>query len=408
MALANNRELRVAIARVAQANAQARIAEAPLYPTLDAYLRRELEAPEQGIGLATSRADWRSLNRFQVGVRANYEVDLWGKNGYAADAALARALASVHERDAVALTLTTDLAASYFEVRSLDIRIAQLRRNLDARRRALVAIETRARGGDANAQEIAQFRNAASTAEAALNGLERRRERAFNRVALLAGLPPTELHIALAGAPLGDVPGIAPGLPSELLCRRPDVRRVEAELAAAQFDVRSVRAALLPAFSLSGDTGLGSRHLAALLNPASLFVIAAASLVQSVLDGGRREAQVELARARHMESLERYGAVLLTAIRETEDALVAVRATAAQHRALVEVRDSEHAALRLSERAFAAGAFDLVAVLESEQRAHAAAEAAEAALYDRLLAAIDLSKALGGGQQQEQNDPCAA
>ena len=406
-ALANNRELRVAIARIAQANAQVRVAESTLYPSLEIYAKREVEAPAQGIGLAKSREEWSSLNRLQVGVRANYEADLWGKQGYAAESALALALASVHQRDVVALTLTSDVAAAYLDLLSLGSRAAIAERAALSRRKSLAAMQRRMRLGDATTQEVAQFRVAAATAEAAFSLLVQQRERAFNRLAILTGIAPAALRVDGAGLGAVGIPAVAPGLPSDLLCRRPDIRRAEAQLAAAQFDVRAVRAALLPSFSLTADTGFGARHLAALTNPASLFFLAAGTLAQSLFDGGRREAQLELARARHLELLEQYSGTLLTALREIEDSLVAVRATREQHRAHAEASATARANWRMSERAFAAGAADLVALLDAEQRSYASELAEDAARYDRMRAAIDLYKALGGGSRAGEVDPCA-
>ncbi len=406
-ALANNRELGVAVARIAQAQAQARIAESARYPQLELYAKREIEAPVEGIGLAPSREQWRALNRFQAGFRANYELDLWGRHGEAADGALALVLASVHQRDAVALTLTADVAASYFELLALEARVEVAAREAHSRRRALAALEARMRGGDATALEVSQFRVALSNAETTAQSLTQRRERTFNRLALLAGIAPALLDPGPAKLEAVAAPAIEAGLPSELLCRRPDIRRAEAQLAAARYDVRALRASLLPSFSLTADAGLGSRHLAALTSPASLFVLAAATLAQTVFDGGRRQGQLELARARHLELVQQYAGTLLAALRDVEDALVAVRATEAQHRAQLEALAASRASLRLAERTLAAGAADLIALLDAEQRLHAVEDAERAARFERLRAAIDLFKALGGGSAGPSGDPCA-
>jgi NodT family efflux transporter outer membrane factor (OMF) lipoprotein len=405
--LANNRDLRAAIARVAQADAQARLAEASLAPSVEIFARREAEAPRVGVGLAETRERWDQLNRYRLGVRANYEVDLWGKGEFAAQSALALALASVHQRESVALTLTADLAAAYLEHLSLADRLRVAERGLRSRREQLRATMQRAARGDATAQEVAQARVALATAESAHGALEQRRERAFNRLALLAGTSPAALRIEADGLSGVAVPAVDPGLPSDLLCRRPDVRRAEAQLAAAELDVHAVRAALLPSFPLLGEIGLGARHLASLTNPASLFFLATASLAQTVFDGGRKESQVEAARARHLELLHQYSGTLLTALREVEDALAGVRLTGEQHAALAEAAAGARSNYELVRRSFDAGAADLFALLDAEQKLVAAEDSRDAALHDRLRAAVDLYRALGGGMRTPAAGPCA-
>lgn len=405
-ALANNRDLQVAVSRVAQANAQARIAGSALYPTLDVFARREAEAPRVGVGLAETPSQWDQLNRYRVGLRTNYEVDLWGKSGYATDSALALAVASVHQRQTVALALTADLAAAYLEYLSLSDRMVIAARGVQSRRNQLLAVDKRLRHGDATALETAQLRVALATSESAASALDLRRERTFNRVALLVGVPAAELKIEARGLNDVHVPAIDPGLPSELLCRRPDVRRVEAQLAAAALDVRSLRASLLPSFSLAGDIGLGARHLAALSNPASLFFLITGGVLQSVFDAGRKESQIELARAKHLELLHLYTSTLLSALRDVEDALAGTRLFGDQHRALADAAEGARANYGLNRRSFDAGAVDLVALLDAEQRVVGAEDSSEAAMHERLRVAVDLYRALGGGSRIAESGPC--
>jgi len=405
-ALANNKDLQVAIARVAQAQAQARVADAARHPTLDAFGRRELRAPADGPGSAATRAEWRSQNTYQLGLRANYEIDLWGRSGYAAESALALARASVHQRETVALTLTADVAESYLELLSLNERIAINARSLQNRRNSLDAFTRRARRGDATALEIAQQRVAVATAESLAASLAQRRERAFNRLAVLTGVSPAELKLestSLAGVA---IPAVDPGLPSELLCRRPDVRRAEAQLAAAQFDVHALRANLLPSFSLAGEIGFGARHIVALTHPASLFMLAAGSFAHSLSDAGRRESQLEVARARQVELVHQYSATLLTALREVEDALATVQLTQEQRRALTEAVDASRASFEMQRKYFASGAVDYFQVLDAEQKMVASEDSSESARFDRLRAAIDLYKSLGGGTRAA-GDSCS-
>ncbi len=406
-ALANNRDLRAAIARIAQAQAQARLAQAALFPSVEAFGKRQSTAPLDGPGTVTSVKDWRSTNLYQAGLRANYEVDLWGRSGAAADSALALAVASIHQRETVALTLTSDLASAYLEYLSLGDRIAIADRNLRNRREVLAAIDKRIAGGESAVGDAIQQRVILATAESSSAALVQRRERAFNRVALLTGASPSELKLERHDLSGIAIPAINPGLPSDLLCRRPDVRRVEAQLASAQLDTRSLRANLLPSFSLLGEIGYGSRNLLALSNPASLFYLAAGSFAHTVFDGNRKQAQLEAAQARQLELLEQYAGILLTALREVEDALAGTRLTEDQHAALVEAADASRTAFEINRRSYEIGAADLLALLDAEQKMYANEDAAESARYERLRAAIDLYKSLGGGTRSTDTPACA-
>lgn len=404
-ALANNTDLQVAIARVAQANAQAAVAGAARRPTLDAVARREIQGPADGLGSAATSADWHSENRYQLGLRASYEVDLWGRLGYAAESALAAAKASEYQRQTVALTLTAEVAATYLELLSLDDRIRVTERSLQNRRNSFRAISRRMEKGDATALETAQQQVAVATAEATHASLVQRRERAFNRLAVLTGIAPSALRIEAKTLGSVEIPGVGAGVPAELVCRRPDIRRLEAQITAADLDVKSVRAALLPSLSLNGDLGYGSTTLASLLNPASALVVAAASVSQAVFDGGRREAQLELAKARQLETVHQYSGGLLTAVREVEDALAATRLTQTQHRALVEAVAAARAAYDASLKYYEVGAIDYFVVLDAEQKLVTNEDAAETALHDRVRAAVDLYRALGGGTLPG-DEPC--
>ena len=406
IALENNKDLQVAIARVAQADASARLAEAGRSPTLEAFGRRENRGPRLGTGTAQSIDDWHTRNTFQLGARVNYEADLWGKFGYAVESALALARASAHQRETVALTLTGDVAVTYLEYLSLLDRISIAERSLENRRNTLGAVIKRQDKGDGTSLETAQQRVAVANAEANLASLAQRRDRAFNRLALLIGLAPSALTLEARGLAGVSIPAAHPGVPAELLCRRPDVRRVEEQIVSAKFDVQSLRANLLPAVSLSGEIGYGSWSLATLTNPASVFLLAAASFAQTLSDAGRKESQIEQARAKHLELVHQYAGTLLTAVREVEDALVGIRLTEEQHRALVEARNASKEAYALSLKYFALGAVDYLTVLDSEQKLMNGEDASESALFDRMRAAVDLFRSLGGGTQVPKGERC--
>lgn len=408
VALENNRDLKVAVARVAQAMAQGRVAEAALSPTVEGYASRELVAPEVGIAQARTREQWNRLNRYKVGLRASYEVDLWGRHAAAADAAMELALASLFQREAVALTLTAEVAAAYLEVLSLGERMAIAGRAEQARRRQIEGLQRRLERGDATVADLARFRVLLGTDQANVALLTQRRERTFNRLAVMVGVAPADLRLAPGEISALAVPAVDTGLPSELLCRRPDLRRLESQLRAAEFDVHSVRANLMPGFPLTADIGYGARHLAALGSPASLFLLATGAVIQTLFDGGRKEAQLDLAKAKHLDLLQQYAGAILNALRDVEDALVGIRLAGAQRDAHAEAVRAARANLEATERTERAGAAELLAVLDAQLRVLNEEESLEAARFEHLRGAVDLFRSLGGGSLFAPGERCGA
>lgn len=406
-ALENNRELKVAVARVAQAMAQGRVAESSLFPTVEGYVSGEIVAPEVGIAQAATREQWNRLERYKVGLRASYEVDLWGRHAAAVDSATQLALASLFQREVVALTLTAEVAAAYLEVLSFGERIAIAGRAVQVRRRQIEGLDRRLARGDATVSDLARFRVLLGTELSNVALLTQRRERAFHRLAMMVGVAPSDLRLEPRDISALAVPAVDAGLPSELLCRRPDLRRLESQLRAAAFDVHSVRANLLPGFPLTADIGYGARHLSLLGSPASLFFLATGALIQTLFDGGRKEAQLDLAKAKHLDLLQQYAGAILSALRDVEDALAGVRLTGAQRDARAEALRAARAILEATERTERAGAADLFAVLDSTLQVLSEEEALEAVRFDNLRGAVDLYRSLGGGSLFEPGERCA-
>lgn len=404
-ALANNYDLRVAVARIEQAERQAMVANSGRFPTIDFFGRREIEAPAGGVGTARSRADFRSQNTYQFGFRASYEVDLWGKIGYQAESALAQARASIFNRQAVALTLTSEVTTSYLQILSLSERIDISDKNLNIARTVAESISKRVEEGDSSILELQRQQITIALIQNAQASLKLQRERLINRLAVLLGKPPSA--VKLSGKSLKDIkiPMVTPGLPSELLCRRPDIRRAEAQLAAASADVNAARANLLPSVTLTAEWGQGSLSLSDLLKPQSLLYNAAANLVQSVFDAERKENQLASARARNRELLDTYANTVLSALRDVEDALAGIRLTGVQRDALAEALERNSRLLDMSRKIFDRGAIDYVALLDTQRDMFQAEDAEASARFEQARASLDLFRALGGGMAPE-NDPC--
>ncbi|HET6521128.1 MAG TPA: efflux transporter outer membrane subunit [Geminicoccaceae bacterium] len=385
----NNHDLRAAASRVVQAEARTRVAAADLYPTLGASTSGG-RAGRAGEGLDAA---------YQAGFDASYEVDFWGGNRAAAASAGAAFEASRFDRETVALTLTADVATTYFRLLSLADRLESARKQLDIARRVLDLVRSQAEWGAVSELRVAQQRNTVASLEATLPTLERQRAETRNALAVLLGAAPEELEPPPAGGSLAaiEVPTVAPGLPAELLTRRPDIRSAEADLAAADADVHVARAALFPSIRLTGRGGFASAALTSLFDVGGSFYSLVTGLTAPIFDAGRLDARRDLAEARRDELVHRYRAAVIAAFRDVEDALAAARylgeTEAAQREALTQARR----AYDLAEIQYRAGAVDFMTVLDAQRTLFQAEDALLQTRLARLNAAVALFRALGGG-----------
>src|SRR5690606_22235385 len=226
--------------------------------------------------------------------------------------------------------------------------------------------------------------------------------------AVLLGLAPQELELPPAGS-LGAVavPRLEPGLPAELLQRRPDIRRAEADLVAANADVHAARAALFPSIRLTGGAGFASAALSSLFDVGGSFYDLVSGLTAPIFDAGRLRAGHELAKAREEELVHRYRAAIVAAFREVEDALAAAKylaeTEAAQREALAQART----AYDLAEVQYRAGAVDFMTVLDAQRTLFQAEDTLLQTRLARLNAAVALFKALGGGWSEPPDEAAA-
>ena len=210
---------------------------------------------------------------------------------------------------------------------------------------------------------------------------------------MLIGKVPEGFDVKATGVADLSVPEINPGLPAELLVRRPDLASAEAQLAAANANVAAARAALLPSIQLTGSAGLASGALLSFLGGGTSAVGIALSLLQPIFDGGRLRGQVSVSQSREREIVENYRKVILAALKDVEDALVATSRQAQQETLQAQARE----ALRLAEVRYREGADDLLTVLDAQRTLFSAQDQLAQIRLNRLEAAVSLYKALGGG-----------
>jgi NodT family efflux transporter outer membrane factor (OMF) lipoprotein len=249
--------------------------------------------------------------------------------------------------------------------------------------------------------ELARQRNVVAAQESSIPPLIQSREQTLDALAVLLGVPPQELRLAGGSLSALRLPPLAPGLPSELLTRRPDIRRAEADLLAADANLEAARAAMLPSFELSARAGRQAATRGQLTSPAALFWSLAAGMAAPIFDAGRLSGQRDAVEARRNELIEQYRQAVLVSLREVEDALAALNQLALQQAAQERALEHAREAYRIAELRYRAGAQDFTTVLDA-QRALIVTEAAiDPVRAARFNATVDLFKALGGDWSAE-------
>ena len=389
----SNDDLAGAIARVQEADAQVRIAGAPLFPSIDggADATRE-RATVSGVGPEV-------YNVFNPQITATYELDFWGKNRAQRNSARAAALASRFDQQTVALTVVSSVAATYFQALELRDRIEVAQENLDNGQKILAGLRFELEAGIATGLDVAQQETAVALLNAALPPLLQQFRQTVYALAVLLGKTPESFDVA--SGTLNDLssPAIIDGLPSQLLSRRPDVAEAEQQLIAANADITVARAALFPTIALTASGGYESSTLTSLISPASRVYAFSAGLTQPIFHGGALRGQVAYSNARYTELLTTYHKTVITAFSNVEGALVAARQTADQLERQREAVDKARLAFDFAQEQMKAGTINILTVLNTENTLFSAQDVLVQVQYARLQALINLFTALGGGWQ---------
>lgn len=389
-AFAANPDLAIYAERVHQAEAQVHVAGASLFPELN------LNA---GSSQRTTRRDdgnWHSGASSRAALNTSYEIDLWGKNTSAVRAAEASLLASRFDREAIRLSLIAGVANAYFQVLSLRSRLMIARKNLKVALRVLAIVDSRVRNGVASRLDHARQQAAVLTQKAAIPPLELQERQNLFALAILLGRAPEDFEATATTVDSLAVPRVAPGLPSQLLSRRPDLASAEAQLAAVNAAVTGARVAMLPGIALTGSAGVASNMLVNLLNSPATTLTLGVSVMQPVFDGGRLDALLDAASARERELVENYRKAIFTALADVENALIAGERTAEQEQLQQEVVEQMRLALRLAEIRYREGADDLMTTLDVQRTLFQAEDQLAQIRLSRLQASVSLFKALGG------------
>ncbi len=392
--LTSNLDIAAAVARIVQADAQARISGAPLLPAVDLNGSAVRSRSSQSTGSGGGASE---RNSFSASLSASYEIDFWGKNRATLRAAEELAAASRFDREVIALTTVVTVANTYFQVLSAQDRLRFGRDNIAAALRVYNLIDERFKVGTASALDTAQQESVVNSQRAQLPPLEQAFRQSIATLAVLIGRTPE--HVAIRGGSMDQIalPPVTPGLPSDLLGQRPDIRDAEAQLASANANVEAARAAFFPSITLTGDGGYQSNALRILFRPESAFFNLAAGLTQPIFDGLRLQGLLDLQRGRQDELLQNYRRAVINGFADVERALIAVQQTALRERLQREVVRSSRRAFEISETRLREGAVDLITVLNTQLSLFQAQDNLAQAQLARAQAVVSLFQALGGG-----------
>jgi outer membrane protein, multidrug efflux system len=407
-ALAENKDLKIAMARIDEARASLGISRADQFPSIDysgaASRGKTSEEFVQGIGGSTT-------NYFALGANLFYEADLWGKYRRATESSRAALLATEYSATNVTISLVANVAGTYFLVRDLDARLEIARQTLVSRQAALQLMRIKFEGGVIPELDVHQAEIQEAIAAAAVPDLEAQVVKTQNALSVLLGHPPGAITRGLALTEQVLPPEIPAGLPADLLARRPDVRASEEALHAQTARIGVAQAARLPTISLTATGGVESRDLDQFFTQGASFWNIGANLFGPLLDFGKRKSAVEVERARTEQAVQQYEQSVLQALREVEDALISVRTSRERHVALQRQVVAAQGAVTLSQARYDGGVTSFLEVLDSERTLFDSQLQESQALQQQLVAIVQLYKALGGGWQvpaSSNSDPGSA
>ena len=398
MVAVSNQNVKQAEARFRQARALVAANRAGYFPTIGTNpsvttSSRGSAAAGGNSGISTRATTTSSFN---IPFSASWEPDLWGRVRLSVEGATASAQASAADLENVRLSMQTQLAVDYFNMLGLDMQTKLLDDTLTAYMRALQLTTDRYNGGVASKADVAQARTQLETTRAELTDLGVSRAQFEHAIAVLTGQPPSSLTVA-PGRIAAPPPPIPVGLPSQLLERRPDIASAERQTAAANSDIGLARAAYFPTLSLGVSGGLQAGNIVDLFTWPARFWSVGPSLSATLFDFGRRRAQLQQTEAAYDETVAAYRQTTLSAFQEVEDNLAALRILATEADQVDVAVKAADESLRLELDRYKAGTDSYLNVITTQTIALSNERSAVQVLQRRMVAAVQLVGALGGG-----------
>ncbi len=402
-AVAANPDLKIAVTRIQQARAQYRLATAALAPAVDVS---GTSARTQRSGNTGGSNAGTTQDLYQAGFDAGWELDIFGGTRRSVEAAGARLAATAEGRRDVLVSLEAEVARNYLELRGSQQRLRAARENVGIQERTLYLARGRHESGLGNRLEVAQAETQLALTRAQLPPLENSAGASIYSLSLLLGLPPRALEKELApGAPLPPRSAWLPQtLPSDLLRRRPDIRRAERQLAAATADIGVATAELFPRFSLIGLLGLQSASLGDMISTGSRYWTVGPTVSWPLFDMGRARANIDLNQWRQEEAQAAYEKTVLAALGEVESALLGLSRETETYRSLADAVHSGQRAVELASGRYRAGISDILSLLQSQTALYLSQDQMIQSEQRLALYQVALFKALGGGWEIDRDE----
>jgi outer membrane protein, multidrug efflux system len=399
----NNLDIAVAVANVLQASAQSNIQRSALFPSIDLSGTAQ-RSKQPGGTLSTTTIPGSTSNSFGVEANASYMLDFWGlarDNLRAAEESLRSAR---YAQEVVALTTVSDVGTTYLDVLALRERVTLAQQNVEDAKRVLKVTQAKVSNGVSSQLDLAQEEALVAGQEATIPVLQEQETEALNALAVLLGRPPEGFDVAGKTLDGIEAPLVAPGLPSDLLLRRPDVAEAEANLASAHANVDAARAAFFPSIGLTGSGGTVATVASALFTASSFEWSIGAQALQTLFDAGKLFAQSDLAKAQQLGLVATYRKTVITAFSNVENSLNQVSNFAVQEAALQREVTASADAFRISELQYREGIVDITTVIQTQQTLFTAQDAFTQAKLARAQAVIGLYQSLGGGWMEDTRD----
>jgi multidrug efflux system outer membrane protein len=395
-ALAGNLDLAIVAAQIEQAQAQVAAARSPIFPQLNA----------QGqASRGNTSPPFATTNAFVAALALSWEFDLWGRYRNATEAARATLLATQEARHGIVASLVADVVQDYLQLNGLRQRLDIVHRTAAAQRDSLRLVKLLAEHGVQSAAEVRQAESQVLTTENQIPGLELQIAQTEDALSVLLGKPPRAFDVG-SSLPADTLPpAVPPGVPSQLLERRPDIRQAEQQLIAANANIGVARARFFPAISLTGTLGRASTDLVGLVDGGLTVHDIGASLAQPLFEGGALVANEAIARAQRDAAVAQYRRAIVGALRDVSDALFAYDRHGAEVKGNRDRVAVGQEYLRLANERFRAGVISYLEVLDAERQLFSAQLDLNASELAQRLVVVQLYKALGGGWRPEAPGP---
>ena len=399
--LRDHPDMKSALARLAAAEAGVGLAGAAGGPRLDA--RAAVANTRSSATTPTALAlGGRSIegNHYAAGLGASWELDLWQRVKLAVDAANARVQIAHLQQQSYALILSSEVAQQYWQLRAADADLALLGSIRDTRAESERVLGSRFKSGLISELDVARARLETSNANALIEEARKRRTLAEHALATLSGRPLADFTVgaAAAGAPLPAAPAIAPGLPADVLSRRPDLAESSQRLRALLAGVGIAEAAFYPSITLTSDFGFASKSLSDLVHSASRqYSIGPLAITLPMFDGGRNRANLAVAKAQYQDEVAQHQSRLLRALREVDDALTEIASSERQVAARNESLDAARRLSLIARSRYDKGMVTYLDVTDAERSVLALERQLVQHRAEALLASVQLVRALGGG-----------